>query len=112
VVAKAEHLEKGENPRFVVTSLTAEEWSASALYEQLYCARGDMGVSSKGHINQSVKVRPRLTDSSLVAREALRREIKAAKPSDNLLGKEYAQHIRLQHKVNADVASLPGISGG
>jgi hypothetical protein len=41
-VAKAEHLEKGENPRFVVTSLTAEEWSASALYEQLYCARGDM----------------------------------------------------------------------
>jgi hypothetical protein len=42
VVAKAEHLEKGENPRFVVTSLTAEEWSASALYEQLYCTRGDM----------------------------------------------------------------------
>jgi hypothetical protein len=42
VVAKAEHLEKGENPRFVVTSLQAKEWSASALYEQLYCARGDM----------------------------------------------------------------------
>ena len=42
VVAKAEHLEKGENPRFVVTSLTAAEWPAPALYEQLYCARGDM----------------------------------------------------------------------
>jgi hypothetical protein len=42
VVAKAEHLEKGENPRFVVTSLTAEEWPASTLYEELYCARGDM----------------------------------------------------------------------
>jgi hypothetical protein len=42
VVAKAEHLEKGENPRFVVSSVTAEEWSASALYEELYCARGDM----------------------------------------------------------------------
>jgi DDE family transposase len=42
VVAKAEHLEKGENPRFVVTSLTAEECPASALYEELYCARGDM----------------------------------------------------------------------
>jgi len=42
VVAKAEHLEKGENPRFVVTSLPAEEWPASTLYEQLYCARGDM----------------------------------------------------------------------
>jgi hypothetical protein len=42
VVAKAEHLEKGENPRFLVTSLTAEQWEASALYEQLYCARGEM----------------------------------------------------------------------
>jgi hypothetical protein len=42
VVAKAEHLEKGENPRFVVTSLRAEEWQASRLYEELYCARGDM----------------------------------------------------------------------
>lgn len=42
VVAKAEHLEKGENPRFVVTSLSAEEWPAQALYEEHYCARGDM----------------------------------------------------------------------
>jgi hypothetical protein len=42
VVAKAEHLEKGENPRFVVTSLGAEEWPAQALYEEQYCARGDM----------------------------------------------------------------------
>jgi len=42
VVAKAEHLEKGENPRFVVTSLSREAWPAQALYEQRYCARGDM----------------------------------------------------------------------
>jgi hypothetical protein len=42
VVAKAEHLEKGENPRFVVTSLSAEQWPAQALYEEHYCARGDM----------------------------------------------------------------------
>ena len=42
VVAKAEHLEKGENPRFVVTSFAQEEWPAQTLYEQLYCARGDM----------------------------------------------------------------------
>ena len=42
VVAKAEYLEKGENPRFVVTSLAAEEWKPQALYEELYCARGDM----------------------------------------------------------------------
>jgi Transposase DDE domain group 1 len=42
VVAKAEHLDKGENPRFVVTSLPPEEWSAQDLYEKFYCARGDM----------------------------------------------------------------------
>ena len=42
VVAKAEHIDGKENPRFVVTSLTAEQWAAQALYEELYCARGDM----------------------------------------------------------------------
>lgn len=42
VIAKAEHLEKGANPRFVVTSLSAEEWPAERLYEKLYCARGEM----------------------------------------------------------------------
>jgi hypothetical protein len=42
VVAKAEHLEKGENPRFVVTSLGAPQGSAQVLYEELYCARGEM----------------------------------------------------------------------
>ena len=42
VVAKAEYLEKGENPRFVVTSLPAESWEAAALYEKTYCARGEM----------------------------------------------------------------------
>jgi len=42
VVAKAEHLDDKENPRFVVTSLSAERWAAQALYEELYCARGDM----------------------------------------------------------------------
>jgi len=42
VVAKAEYLQKGENPRFVVTSLAAQSWPAQKLYEQLYCARGEM----------------------------------------------------------------------
>jgi hypothetical protein len=42
VVAKAEYLDKGENPRFVVTSLTAGEWAAQDLYEKFYCARGEM----------------------------------------------------------------------
>ena len=42
VTAKAEHIDGKENPRFVVTSLTSEQWAAQALYEELYCARGDM----------------------------------------------------------------------
>jgi hypothetical protein len=42
VVAKAEYLDKGENPRFVVTSLTADRWAAQDLYEKVYCARGEM----------------------------------------------------------------------
>ena len=42
VVAKAEHIDGKENPRFVVTSLTSESWAAQTLYEELYCARGDM----------------------------------------------------------------------
>jgi hypothetical protein len=42
VIAKAEHIDGKENPRFVVTSLSSEAWAAQALYEKLYCARGDM----------------------------------------------------------------------
>jgi hypothetical protein len=42
VVAKAEHIDGKSNPRFVVTSLQAEAWSTQPLYEDLYCARGDM----------------------------------------------------------------------
>jgi hypothetical protein len=42
VVGKAEHLAKGSNPRFVVSSLSPEELDARALYEDLYCARGEM----------------------------------------------------------------------
>lgn len=42
LVAKAEQIEGKENPRFVVTNLSAEQWPAQALYEELYCARGEM----------------------------------------------------------------------
>ncbi|MDE2020834.1 MAG: IS1380 family transposase [Patescibacteria group bacterium] len=42
VVAKAEHLDKGANPRFVVTTIDAEEEGARSLYEDNYCARGNM----------------------------------------------------------------------
>lgn len=42
VIGKAEHLAKGANPRFVVTSLSAEAFDAQSLYEKEYCARGEM----------------------------------------------------------------------
>ena len=42
VVAKAEHIDGKENPRFIVTSLSAKHWPGQQLYEVLYCARGDM----------------------------------------------------------------------
>jgi hypothetical protein len=42
VVAKAEHIDGKQNPRFVVTSLNSGEGAAQSLYEEMYCARGDM----------------------------------------------------------------------
>ena len=42
VIGKAEHLAKGSNPRFIVTSLSAQHDPARDLYEKTYCARGDM----------------------------------------------------------------------
>ncbi len=42
VVAKAEYTLEGANPRYLVTSLEAERIGAGELYEQTYCARGEM----------------------------------------------------------------------
>jgi hypothetical protein len=51
VIGKAEVMKEGENPRFVVTNLPAKgfkkdkdktRFSPARLYEELYCARGDM----------------------------------------------------------------------
>jgi Transposase DDE domain group 1 len=39
VIAKAEHSDQGENPRFVVTSL---QGPGQELYEKVYCQRGEM----------------------------------------------------------------------
>jgi hypothetical protein len=39
VIAKAEHSIKGANPRYVLTNL---EGRAQALYDEIYCARGEM----------------------------------------------------------------------
>jgi hypothetical protein len=51
VIGKAEILPKGDNPRFIVTNLPKDGWGDAtqaarfeplALYENFYCARGDM----------------------------------------------------------------------
>jgi hypothetical protein len=67
--------------------------------------RWKIGVTREGSFTQSVQVRPRPRDSSLVAREAPGRESQPVKPSDNPLGREWAQRSRSQRVVNAAVAS-------
>jgi len=51
VIAKAEHIEGKENPRYLVTSLSEQDWPAQKLYEQLYCARGEMENRIKEQLN-------------------------------------------------------------
>jgi Transposase DDE domain group 1 len=42
VIAKAEWTRGEANPRFIVTSLTAADGDGRRLYEDIYCARGEM----------------------------------------------------------------------
>jgi hypothetical protein len=42
VIAKAEWTKDEANPRFIVTSLTAADGDGRRLYEEVYCARGEM----------------------------------------------------------------------
>jgi hypothetical protein len=91
--------------RLITTILDHEKAPAEEL-AALYHERWEIGVSSQGHIVQSVQDRPRPKDSGLVAGEASWRASKTTEPSDNILGKECAQRTRLQRTVNADVASL------
>ena len=47
VVGKVEYLSKGNNPRFVVTNLPPHKVASRRLYEELYCARGEMETRIK-----------------------------------------------------------------
>ena len=42
VIAKAEYTHHKANPRFIVTSLNLQEFAGRPLYEDFYCARGEM----------------------------------------------------------------------
>ncbi len=94
-----------ENEREIILLTNHLEFGATTI-AAIYRDRWKIGVSSQGHIVQSVRDRPRPKDSGLVAGEAPWRESKTAEPSDNILGKEYAQRTRLQRAGNAEVASL------
>jgi hypothetical protein len=56
VIGKAEYLNRGENPRFIVTSLGLEHPGA-ALYETVYCARGEMESAPQAHKGESVRLK-------------------------------------------------------
>jgi hypothetical protein len=84
VVAKAEQIEGKENPRYVVTNLSAERWPPQALYEELYCARGEMENRIKEQLSlfaarvsaetmQANQVRLNLAGCAYVLLHALRR---------------------------------------
>lgn len=55
VVGKAEHLDKGANPRFVITSLPATEFDGQTLYEQEYCTAATWRTASR---NSSCRCSP------------------------------------------------------
>ena len=42
VVAKVEYSSRGANPQFTVTLVPGQECDGRTLYEEVYCARGDM----------------------------------------------------------------------
>ena len=112
VVAKAEWTSGKANPRFVVTNLAIRAWPARALYEDLYCARGEMENRIKEaqldlfadrlsaqafRVNQ---LRPWLATCAHVLIEALRRRALAGTE----LARATAQTIRLKlFKIGAVV---------
>ncbi len=106
VYAKERDVPKGETPVtwMLLTSVPVESFEQCQEVIRWYSCRWGIGVSGEGHINQSVKVRPRSRDSGLVAWEAPWRESKAVEPSDPYtLG--VPQRTRLQRAVNVEVAS-------
>ena len=70
--------------KILVTALLCPQHTPKAELKALYRQRWHVGVSGEGQLIQSVKVRPRPKDSSLVAWEAPWRESKTVKPSDNV----------------------------
>lgn len=103
VIVKAEHLDKGPNPRFVVTTL--DHVPAAMVYEHAYCARGDAENRIKDF--KRALAADRLSDTTYVANafrlllhaaayrllDALRSELHVVAPS---LGRAQFDTLRLR----------------
>lgn len=77
---------EGAEPLYrLATTILDPALAPAAEVAALYHERWEIGVSSQGHIVQSVRDRPGSKDSDLVAGEAPWRESKTAEPSDNML---------------------------
>jgi hypothetical protein len=70
--------------KILVTTFLCPKENPKHVLKALYRQRWNVGVSGEGHLIQSVKVRPRPKDSSLVAWEVPWRESKTVKPSDRV----------------------------
>lgn len=112
VVGKAEYLAKGENPRFVVTSLSQDSYDAQSLYETLYCARGDMENRIKEqqlglfadrtstHLMQANQLRLYFSSFAYVLMQTLRR----LALSDTEMAKAQCTTVRLKlFKIGAQI---------
>ena len=85
VVGKAEITHRGPNPRFIVTSLSVDAIEGQTLYEEIYCARGDMenrikeqqldlfATRTSGHLMRVNQMRLWLSSVAYSLIEALRR---------------------------------------
>jgi len=112
VIGKAEHLAKGANPRFVVTSLPADRYDARSVYEDEYCARGEMENRIKEQqlylfatrtSCQSLRANQlRLTFSTVAS--VLMRALRAVALAETPLAKAQADTMRLKlFKIGAVV---------
>ena len=111
VVAKAEQIEGKENPRYLVTSLKGDEWRPRELYEQLYCARGEMENRIKEQLSlfadrmsaetmRANQLRLYLSAAAYVLVETLRRLALAG----TTMARAQAQTIRLRLlKIGAQI---------
>ncbi len=93
MVAKCEQLEGKENPRYVATSLSRCQWPARELYEELYCARGDVENRIKEQMSlfaervssatmRANQLRRYLSAIAYVLMHGLRRLVLSALPAD------------------------------